>query len=779
MAITHALSCRSDHSIGDSIMQVSKVVERAKELGFSSIALTDTMSLSSMVELSNLCAKKEIKPIVGCTIRVYDDPTYRKPKKDSGEKEKTNLFYQLKVYVKSDKGLRSLMKLLSRGNSVECFYYHSRVGLEDVLALEDVIVTTGDLFNLFHHPKHREILDKLIERHQTYVEVCPINTPLFDTLNDLALETARDMGLNIIASYPFFYGTSEDADTLDVLRAITSNTELSSQWLPVPFTRDWCFDEPKALAKRMIALEKRIGLTGTEIKESLENMQEIVDSCNYKFDKLPPSLPKMADDEFLKMVDECKKGWALRFAQPVLGHKPDAAQLGEYKDRLAYELGVLKKLGFANYFLVVQDIVNWSKENGVIVGPGRGSVGGSLIAYLMGITDVDPIRFTLLFERFINPDRIDLPDADLDFMSSRRHEVVAYITERYGKENVAGISNYSTLGPASAIRDVSRLSGLQPQEAACSKQMEKEHGVSLPLEESAERVPDIAKFKAGHPVIWNHAIKLEGCMKNLGQHAAGVIVAGEPIANRAVLLNRKEGELPVVSWDKRVVEDWGLIKMDILGLSTLDILNLAQTYVKERHGKQINFLRIPLDEPDVMDAFGRGETVGVFQFESPGMRKLLKDLAVLKRLNFEDISAATALYRPGPIDAGLVDRFIAVKQGKAYPEYEHPLMEPALQNTYGVLTYQEQIQRVCIDLSGFTGVEADHVRRAMGKKDKEKMAGYKDKFIKGAVSGGIDVELEDGTVVRVHRSKKFKCSDGILRTVEEILHDDVDCPSLT
>lgn len=737
VTINHALSVRSDHSIGDSIMQVGTVVSKALELGFKSVSLTDVMSISSMVELTNECKKKGIKPIVGCTIRVYDDPTYRKPSKSSGEKEKSNPFYQLKVYVKSDKGLQSLMKLLSKGNSSEYFYYHSRVGLDDVLALEDVIVTTGDLFNLFHHPRHRSILDQLIERHETYVEIAPVNTPLFDTLNKLALEAARDMSLNMVASYPFFYGSSEDADTLDVLRAITTNTELNSMWLPIPFTRDWSFDDPKVLAKRMIDLSKRIGMTNDEIKESLNSMQGIVDGCDYKFEKLAPSLPKMADDEFLKMVEECKLGWVARFANPVLGHKPDPDQLAEYKERLAYELGVLKKLGFANYFLVVQDIVNWSKENGVIVGPGRGSVGGSLIAYLMGITDVDPIRFNLLFERFINPDRIDLPDADLDFMSSRRHEVVAYITERYGKENVAGISSYSTLGPASAIRDVSRLSGLSPLEYSCSKQMEKEHGVSLPLEESAEKVPDIAKFKAGHPVIWKHATKLEGCMKNLGQHAAGVIVAGEPIANRAVLLNRDEDALPCVSWDKRVVEDWGLIKMDILGLSTLDILNLAQTYIKERHGKKINFLRIPLDEPDVMEAFGRGETVGVFQFEGAGMRKLLKDLAVLKPLNFEDISAATALYRPGPIDAGLVDKFIAVKQGKAYPEYDHPLLEPALKNTYGVLTYQEQIMQACRDLSGFTFVEADHVRKAIGKKDKEKMAEWGGRFIAGAIKSGM------------------------------------------
>lgn len=735
--INHALSVKSDHSIGESILQVGTIVKKAKELGFSTIALTDTMSVSSMVELFGSCKKEGIKPIVGCTIRVYDDPTYRKPKKASGEKEKSNLSYNLKVYVKTERGLSSLMKLLTKGNSQENFYYHSRVGLQDVLNLEDVIVTTGDLFNVFHHPNHHDIVQSISSKHPTYVEICPINTPLFDTLNGKALDAARWLGLPLLASYPFYYGSSDDADSLDVLRAICSNTELSSQWLPIPFTRDWCFDEPKKLVARMVDLSKRIDITPAEVKGALANQEGVVAECTYEFKKLPPSLPTMATDEFVTLVEECKKGWKKRFSKDVLGHKPTPEQLPEYKERLAYELGILKKLGFSNYFLVVQDIVNWSKSNGVIVGPGRGSVGGSLIAYLMGITDVDPIRFTLLFERFINPDRIDLPDADLDFMSSRRHEVVTYITERYGKENVAGISNYSTLGPASALRDVSRLSGLSPLEYACSKQMEKEHGVSLSLEESSERVPDISKFKAGHPTIWKHATKLEGCMKNLGQHAAGVIVAGEPIANRAVLLNKADTALPVVSWDKRVVEDFGLIKMDILGLSTLDILNLAQTYIHERHGRHIDFLGIPLDEPDVMTAFGKGETVGVFQFEGAGMRKLLKDLAALKPLTFEDISAATALYRPGPIDAGLVDKFVAVKQGKAYPEYDHPLVEPALQNTYGVITYQEQVMQVCRDLCGFTMVEADHIRKAMGKKDKDAMAKWGAQFIAGATKSGM------------------------------------------
>lgn len=275
----------------------------------------------------------------------------------------------------------------------------------------------------------------------------------------------------------------------------------------------------------------------------------------------------------------------------------------------------LVKRSFRHYVGKVYDITVEKTHSYNIEGIPVHNCGGSLVAYLMGITDVDPIRFDLLFERFINPSRVDLPDADLDFMSSRRQEVVGYIKDRFGEDRVAAISNYSTLGPALAIRDVSRVHGLNPLDYSCSKQVEKEHGVSLSLEESAGSVPDIAKFKSEHPIIWKHATALEGRMRNLGQHAAGVVVAGEPVINRAVVETREGAILPVVSWDKRVVEDWGLIKMDILGLSTLDVLFHALRYIEERHGTKLNLLDVPLDEADVLLQFEKGNTGGVFQFE--------------------------------------------------------------------------------------------------------------------------------------------------------------------
>lgn len=287
--------------------------------------------------------------------------------------------------------------------------------------------------------------------------------------------------------------------------------------------------------------------------------------------------------------------------------------------------------------------------------------GGSLVAYLLGITDVDPIRFGLIFERFINPERLDLPDADLDFASSGRYKVIDYLVEKYGEDYVAGISNYSTLASASALRDTGRISGLNNTQLSATKLVLKEHGTSLDLNTSADAVPELDKFRNEHPVIWKHATKLAGTMKSFGQHAAGIVVAGEPIVNRAVLETR--GKSPVVNWDKRVVEDWGLIKMDLLGLATLDVLNIACDYVKERHGIELDLLKIPLDDEKTMQALGRGETVGVFQLESSGMQQLLKNISNGGAVTFDDICAVTALYRPGPMDSGMLDDYVDLRKG--------------------------------------------------------------------------------------------------------------------
>jgi DNA polymerase-3 subunit alpha len=761
MNISHLLSSRSDFSIGESMLQIDHLIADAKEKGYESVTLMDTMSIHGLVDFSNKCKKAGLKPIIGCRLRVVEDPTYRKPPKASGEREKPNPMFMLKAYITSDKGVTGLMKLLSRAYSDEYFYYHARVGLADVVELQDVLISTGDLFGLYHLDNASTIVRSLQDRFgrdNVYSELTPINTPLFDTLNGKAIEAAQRLDMPTLVTYPVFYRDKDSADSLEVLKCITSNTKMDVRYRSIQHVKDFYIQEPRHLVPRVKAAAGRVhkwahkGPPALWI-QGLENIEKLVGKCHYQFEKQPVSLPKMAENEFMALGKKCIEGWKKRFGREIFGHKPSNTEMKVYQDRLAYELSVLKKMGFAGYFLLVEDLVVWAKSNDIIVGPGRGSVGGSLVAYLIGITDVDPIRFNLLFERFINPERLDLPDADLDFMSSKRHMVIEYLTAKYGADRVAGISNYSTLASASALRDTGRVYGLNGIELTATKLVPKEHGQSFTLTDAAKAVPEIDKFKEDQPEIWGHALHLEGAMRAFGRHAAGVVVAGEPLINRAVVETRSDA--PIVSWDKRTVEDWGLVKMDILGLSTLDVMEIAKGYIRDRHGIEIDYLTLPFEEPRVMDAFGRGDTTGVFQFESPGMRKLLRDLAVGGQLTFEDITAATALYRPGPMDSGLLDDYVAIKQGIRSPTYDHPCLTDVLGDTYGVVVYQEQTMALSRSLCGFTATEADNLRRAIGKKDLKKMAEMKPQFVEGASAGFVEVTLDNGEVKKVHRLAKL------------------------
>lgn len=758
MNIQHALSVRSDFSIGNSLLQAEHIVDEAEAKKYKSVALVDNMSLHNMVDFANKANKKGIKPIIGCTLRVVDNPTYRIPPKASGIKPVHNQMVTIKAFAVDETGIKSLIKLLSKANSKDYFYYYSRVGWEDVKELEGVVITTGDFENLWHHPEAEAIASELLAKFgqdKFFIEIVPINTPLFDTLNAKAINVAQKLGINTLATYPFLYREDADAPTLEVLKVITTQEKMATPYRPKQYVKDFSFKSPETIATRVVGLSERLvkfysmpkGTTAPLLKNAINNIGVFADLCNYSFKKQPISLPQMAANEFEALGKKCIEGWKRRFSRPVMGYMPDTKDIPVYQERLRYELSVLKKMGFSGYFLLVEDLVMWAKKNDIIVGPGRGSVGGSLVAYLLGITDVDPIRFNLLFERFINPERQDLPDADLDFMSTRRHEVIEYLTKKHGTDRVAGISNFSTLASASALRDTGRVHDLSALELMATKLVPKEHGVSFTLTEAAKAVPELDKFKSDHAGIWGHALKLEGAMRSFGKHAAGVVVAGEPLINRAVVETRESDDgVPVVNWDKRVVEDWGLVKMDILGLSTLDVLEIARRYIKDRHGVNVVYSELPLEEADIMQSFGRGDTTGVFQFESPGMKKLLRDLAKGGDLTFEDITAATALYRPGPMDSGLMDDFVQIKQGSKMPYYDHPNMEAALKDTYSVIVYQEQVMQVAVDLAGFTRAEADGLRKAMGKKDKDKMAAMRDQWVKGCKAKSGLGEIESGAI---------------------------------
>lgn len=719
--MNYRMGVMTDFSIGNSLLTVEKLVAGAKDLGLEKVVVADDMTISSLISLQK--AMKDTKAMVGVKYRCYADPLFK-------QKTKENLYVTVKIFPKTERGLQSIFEILTLANTEERYYYNARGCFQDLSKLEECIVTSGDLFGISSSDQMDQI--QLSESCSFYTEFVPANSPYWDRINYERLKCySRTKGG--VVSYPAFCLTNEESDSLPVLKAVCTNTKVDSPFLSRQYFKDFALKNGRDVEKDVEDLIARLSARYGEIEFKPLRDAVKAESFNaepfYVFKKHKPCLPKMADDEFAVLLEKCKEGFKRRLTTECMGYKPDPSMLPQYKARLAYELSIIRKMGFAQYFLVVHDLVNWSKSNGVRVGCGRGSAGGSLIAYLMGITEVDPIRFHLIFERFINPSRQDLPDVDLDYQSSKRTQVIEYLKRRYGEDRVAGISNYGTLASASAFRDTGRVYGLSPLDMSATKLVPKENGISYTLSQAADAVPEVDKLKSDYPEIWKHALRFEGVMRSLGQHAAGTVVAGEPLVKRAVVERRAEGN--VVNWDKRVVEDYGLIKMDILGLSTLDVLDIAQEYIQKRHNVKVDYLKIPLDDPKVLDAFSRGETTGVFQFDGSGMQTLLKRLGKNGRLTFEDISAATALFRPGPLDSGLTEQYVSIKQGMMSPHYDHPNMKEALKETFGVMVYQEQVMRVAQDLAGFSMAEADALRKAIGKKDADKMAHIKANFVAG------------------------------------------------
>lgn len=722
-----ALDVRTHFSVGESLLTPSEAVEQGVKLGWKAMALCDTMSVSGAPEFYEAAAKHGVKPILGCRLRVVPDL----------EREKKQFTVFPKLYVLSEAGYAALLALLTTANDDIHFHYKARLTWNDVEAAllsvgnDDLALSFGTLYSALRDANSVSTLSRISAKRRVYAEVCPISTMAWRAVTREAISAAVNFGIEPIASRPILYSPGQ-SETLGVMAAIASNLKRSGAEFEAAVT-DYHWKSPGEFISA-INIEASKG-DAPFWKRAATNISALSNLVTFNMTKQPPSLPKMAVDENTELLKLALDGLKNRIINPTFSHKISLPEVKVYGERLNYELGVLKRLNFAGYFLLTSEIVQWAKSNGIYVGPGRGSVGGSLVAYAIGITEVDPIRFNLLFERFINPDRIDLPDADLDFMSMRRHEVISHIVDTYGEDKVAGVTNYTTMASGSALRDVGRIFGLDMAELEVSKFIPSIHGKPLSLEEARKAVSALSTFSAKRPQVWQHALSLEGRMRSLGRHAAGIVIAGEPLIKRAVV-ERRNGE-PTVNWDKDSAEGRGLVKMDILGLSTLDMLALATDHIFKRHGVKVDLNRIPLDEPDVLDAFRRGETTGVFQFESTGSKKILRDVGKEEALRFEDVAAITALNRPGPMDSGLLEDFVAIKQGLLAPSYPHPLTEATLSETYGVITYQEQVQRIAVDLCGFSLPKSDHLRKAIGKKLADKMAGFKTEFIEGAVKNGM------------------------------------------
>lgn len=783
------LPIRSDFSLGESALKVEDGIRLAKECGYDAVLTCDTMGIQSIIQAQETAEEVGIEVICGVRLNIVDDPTYefRKKSAEAGEIEelKRDRSFSLIALVKNDAGFKDICQLLSLGWNRDQYYRIPRLAFEQVLetySKGNIVLLSSDLGNHTQRMDAEEIINKIvsINVNDFYNIVYPINSPFYDTLNDRSLKIAlSNSAIKNTFLFPAYYKEVEDADLKDVANLVVNNIKPDQLYrYRIPYQRDCSVHELSYVDDKLASYthdrtEIKIPFDMTTNVDAVH--QEILDKCTWRWKIMPIALPKMADDEPKELLEIAKVGFKEKMTKSSFGESIPKERLEEYVARLKYEMGVLKKLGFCGYFLMVRDLLNFARKQKIPVGPGRGSSAGSLVAWLVGITDVDPIRHGLLFERFINPERIDLPDADLDFSQARRQEAIRYLIDKYGESYVAGIRNYSYLGAPSALRDAGRIFGLSGTELDVSKQVgfAIKDGADSDLGELRGTISALDKFANKYPDVFNFACKLQKLMRNYGRHAAGVIVSGVPLNERSVV-EQKDGE-SIICWDKRNCENMGLVKLDVLGLATLDLIDLAVRYVNESTGIDVKIDEVPLNDNRVLKNFIAGKTTGVFQLESGGMKKILKDLGSgINPLTFESVVATTALFRPGPMQSGMLDEYIAVAKGYKTIESFHHVLDECTAETNGVILYQETTMKAVQLLAGFTIAEADKVRKAIGKKDLDKMHKMGELFMSQAVKGWVEVQLEDGSVMTLHKCSKHLCSDGEKHELDYIIENGLD-----
>ncbi|KLU17191.1 MULTISPECIES: DNA polymerase III subunit alpha [Xenorhabdus] len=780
-----ALLARTDFSLGESTIKASKAVEIAKLKGYKAIISSDTMNISAVIPMQ-LAASDELSVVLGSRLCIVDNPlleSENKARKEVGEEllpVVRDFSYSFIAMVKNEAGFSDLCSLISLGYERKQFYKTPRLDIEQVIDIYqrgNIVLMTSDFDSVFRRRDYIAIMEKLafVNRDDLYAAIYPMASPFFDQINIKSSLAADTLSLKKIAFYPAYYEMPEDADLKDVAYQVCNNVKSDQiHRMRIPYVRDNAINDRVHLLKSLQEFSAR---TSTPVTSAMvSTMQdELIEKCKWRWHKMDVVLPKMSDDETATLKTMAATGLKAKLTGKSFGYTPPSTQWQVYIDRLKYELEVLSRLGFCGYFLLVSDLMQHALKTKIPVGAGRGSVGGSLVAWCIGITDVDPIRHGLLFERFINPERLDLPDADLDFSQAKRHLAIQYLYDKYGQDYVAGIVNYSYLGAASAIRDSARIFNVPTSDLSVSKEVgwAAKEGDNLPLEELRVELASLDRYANKYPQAFSAACKLKSMMRSYGRHAAGMIVSSVPIRERAVIELR--GDERVINWDKRHCEDMGLIKLDVLGLATLDLLQLAVDYIDERYGSgTVKLNEVSLDDPKVMANFADGRTKGVFQLESAPMRKLLKDLGGgLDPISFETVVATTALFRPGPIQSGMLDTFVGVSKGFHEPSSLHPKLDELTKETNSVILYQEQTMKTVQILGGFTLAEADGVRKAIGKKDTAKMASMGTLFKAQAGAGWVDVLFEDGVIKTVHRAEHFKCGDTNL-TVEDALRTGIE-----
>ena len=713
----------SDYSLLDGAQTISTLAETMSDLKMDTVALTEHGNLFSAIEFYKAAKKTGIKPIIGCEIYVAQGSRLDKtPKRDGGWGNN-----HLILLVQNYTGYLNLIKLVTTGY-LEGFYYRPRIDKELLREYSDgLICLSGCLKGEVQEFAVRGNLESAKKAALEFGEIFPGRFYLElqshgideeDIARKVISNLAKELDLPLVATNDCHYARKEHWEAHDILFCLGTGKDRDDPNRQRYATPEFYFKNQDEMWKLF-----------KDYPGALENTRKIADSCDLNIPlgktllpsfPIPDSEPSNDPDAYLEKL--CRMGINKRYSTLT----------PELEQRLQYELDVIKKMGFGGYFLIVMDFVQFAKKNGIPVGPGRGSVAGSLVAYCLDITTIDPLCHDLLFERFLNPERISMPDIDIDFCYERRQEVIEYIRQRYGENSVTQIITFGKLKAKQVVRDVGRVLGMNYSEVDRIAKMIP-GGPGVTLEHSIQINKDlgkVAKQDQPHKELMDFSKVLEGMNRHASTHAAGVVIAPGELTDYIPLYKSSQGDV-MSQYDMKSLESLGLLKMDFLGLRNLTVIDQTLSLLKEK-GQKITLSKIPMDDKKTYKTFSKGNTVGIFQFESSGMREYLKKL---KPTCIEDLIAMNALYRPGPMEN--IDEFIKRKHGQKKIRYDHPDLEPILKETYGIIVYQEQVMQIANKIAGFSLAQADIMRRAMGKKQKSLMTGQKKEFINGAVNKNI------------------------------------------
>ena len=742
------LHVHTDYSLLDGACETGELLDEASRQKMPAVAITDHGNLFAAANFFNEASKRDVKPIIGCEVYVAKGSRH-----DRGEKSAVNGAERhevdpgsrgtnhLVLLCENLKGYHNLIKLVSTG-FLEGFYYKPRIdyevlskhseGLIALSACLKGVVTEAVVAEKYDQARENAYrLRDIFGKQNFFLEIQDQGLDIEKAVNPQLVRLSKETGIPLVATNDCHYLHHEDAHAQEVLLCIQTGKTMGDANRMKFATDQFYFKTAAEMAKVF-----------GEIPEVLRRTVEIASRCNVKIERIPNPFPefKVPDGQTASSYFETvvRQGFATRvpYLERLAKAGALANPLSEYERRLTSEIQMIQKMRYEGYFLIVWDFIHYARAQGVPVGPGRGSAAGSLVSYALRITDVDPLQYNLLFERFLNPERVSMPDIDIDFCMRRRGELIEYVTQKYGRENVAQIITFGTMAAKAAIKDVGRAMEIPYVEVdRLAKMVPTTLGIEL--QDALEEAPQLKSAVNSDEKLkdlMNVALRLEGLSRHASTHAAGVVISPQPLTELVPIYKTNRDEI-TTQYDMNALERIGLLKMDFLGLTTLTVLQDAVRMVDQNRGVKVDIDNLTLDDENTYKLFSRGDTTAIFQFESHGMRDILRRYQPTR---IEDLTALNALYRPGPIQGGMIDDFINRKHGKTKVSYELPQLQDVLQETYGVILYQEQVMQIANRLASFSLGEADILRRAMGKKKKEEMAAQRAKFMAGCAKNKIN-----------------------------------------